>query len=238
MSFPHHEAEIAQAESATGKAPYVKYWVHSGLLTINKEKMSKSKGNFIRLVDALNKHSPETLRMWIASSHYSKPLDSNEKEIADAKKKVEKIETLLERIKTATKSPEGGNQTLTNKLFKLREKFMKSMEDDFNTPLALTHLFEIVSLVNRYMDDPKSGYSTIELKSAEKLIKELGDFFQIVPKAKKKEKAGDEIEKLIKLREEFRKNKKFKEADEIRDKLDSMGIVLEDTPNGIKWKRV
>ena len=109
--------------------------------------------------------------MWIASSHYSKPLDYNEKEITDAKKKVEKIETLLERIKDSSKKPNGGNQILTNKLFSMREKFMKAMEDDFNTPLALTHLFEIVSIVNKYMDDPKIEYSTIELKSAEKLIR-------------------------------------------------------------------
>lgn len=238
LAFPHHEAEIAQAEAATGKKPYVRYWVHSGILTINKEKMAKSKGNFVRLVDALNRHSSEALRMWIASTHYRKPLDYNEGGIEAARKKVDKISETLERIRSASKRPKGGNQTLTNKLFKIRDRFIAAMEDDFNTPLAISHLLEAVSLVNKYMDNPRSNCSTIELKSAEKLIEELGGFFQIIPKRKKKESLPSEAKRLIALREKARKKKDFKAADDIRVQLkNDFGIILEDTERGVKWKR-
>lgn len=236
LAFPHHEAEIAQAEAVTGKRPYVKYWVHSGLLTINKEKMAKSKGNFVRLVDALNKHSPEVIRMWIATTHYRKPLDYNERDIEHAKKKIDKIADTLQRINENSKKNEGGSQILTNKLFKLRDKFMSAMQDDLNTPLAVSYILEATSLVNKTMDS--GNYSTIEIKSAEKLIKEMCDFFQILPRPKSKGKISDEIRKLIDLREKARKDKKFKESDEIRNRLETeFGIVLQDTPKGVKWKR-
>ncbi len=236
LAFPHHEAEIAQAEATTGKKPYVKYWVHTGLLTIKKEKMAKSKGNFIRLVDALNKHSPEVLRMWIASTHYRKPLDYNEKDIENAERKIEKISAVLERIRENSKRPLGGGQIFTNKLFKIREKFIHAIEDDINTPLAISYLLEIVSLANKVIDS--GNYSTIELKHAEKIIKELANFFQILPR-KKKGKLSAEIKKLIELREKFRKEENFDVADKIREKLrKDFGIILEDTEHGVKWKRL
>lgn len=235
LAFPHHEAEIAQAEATTNKKPYVKYWVHTGLLTIKKEKMAKSKGNFIRLVDALNKHSPEILRMWVASTHYRKPLDYSEEKIRDAKKKVEKISDTLEKIKEKIKKNSGGSQVLTNKLFKIRDKFMNAMEDDFNTPLAVSHLLDAVSEANKVLDN--GNYSTIELKHAERLIEELGNFFQIIPR-RKEEKISDSMKKLIQLREKYRRSKNFAKADEIRNRLrNEFGIILEDTPKGVKWKR-
>ncbi len=236
LAFPHHEAEIAQAESTTKKKPYVKHWVHTGLLTIRKEKMAKSKGNFVRLVDALNRHSPEILRMWIASTHYRKPLDYNEKDIKRAEKKVEKISTVLERVRDNTKKHHGGSQILTNKLFKIRDKFINAMENDMNTPLAISYLLEAVSLLNKTIDSGK--YSTIELKSAEKLIDELGSFFQIIPTRRKKENIPEDAKKMIALREKARKGGDFATADKIRDQLrGDYGIVLEDTPKGPKWKR-
>lgn len=236
LAFPHHEAEIAQAEAITKKKPYVKYWVHTGLLTIKKEKMAKSKGNFIRLVDALNKHSPEILRMWIASTHYRKPLDYSEKKIKDARKKVEKISETLQKIKENSKKNTGGSQVLTNKLFKIRDKFMRAMEDDLNTPLAISYILEVVSEINKTIDS--RNYSTIELKSAQKLIEELGSFFQIIPKSKKKDKINDRIKKLIQLREKARKEKDFAKGDEIRERLiRDFNIILEDTSKGVKWKR-
>lgn len=234
LAFPHHEAEIAQAETTTGKKPYVKYWVHTGILTINNEKMAKSKGNFVRLMDALNKHSPESLRMWIASTHYRKPLDYNEKEIEDAEKKVEKIQNAIERISEAPKRSTD-SRTLPAKLKKAEANFIAAMEDDVNTPLAISHLLEIVSIVNKAVDS--KDYSTKQLKEALKIIDNLGSLFQIIP-SKKKEKISDEIRKLIQLREKARKDGDFATADKIRDRLkEEFKIILEDKPDGVKWKR-
>ncbi len=236
LAFPHHEAEIAQAEATTGKKPYVKYWVHTGILTIKKEKMAKSKGNFIKLSDALERHEPEVLRMWIASTHYRKPLDYNEKDIENARKKVEKVVATLERIDAMAKRPNGGSQILTNKMFKIRDKFFAAMNDDMNTPLATSYILEAASLANSCMDDEMC--STIEMQSARKLIEELGDFFQIIPKKKKKGEISGEAKKLIEMREEARRKKDFAKADEIRDRLQKdFGLVLEDTPKGAKWKK-
>lgn len=235
LAFPHHEAEIAQAEATTGKKPYVKYWVHTGVLTIKKEKMAKSKGNFIRLADALEKHEPEVLRMWIASTHYRKPLDYNERDVENARKKVEKLTSTLARIEEASERPNGGSHILTNKLFKMRDRFMAAMNDDVNTPLALSHLLEIASLTNRHMDG--GDYSTVEVESARKLIEELSGFFQVLPKGAKKEKIPDRARKLIALREKARAAKDFAKSDEIRKVLqDEFGLVLEDTAAGAKWK--
>jgi cysteinyl-tRNA synthetase len=234
LAFPHHEAEIAQAEATTGKKPYVKYWVHTGILTINNEKMAKSKGNFVRLMDALNKHSPESLRMWIASTHYRKPLDYNEKEIEDAEKKVEKIQNAIERISEAPKRSTD-SRTLPAKLKKAEANFIAAMEDDVNTPLAISHLLEIVSIVNKAVDS--EDYSTKQLKEALKIIDDLGSLFQIIP-SKKKEKISDEIKKLIQLREKARKDGDFATADKIRYRLkEEFKIILEDKPDGVKWKR-
>jgi len=237
LAFPHHEAEIAQAEATTGKRPYVRYWVHTGVLTIKKEKMAKSKGNFVRLADALERHGPEVLRMWIASTHYRKPLDYNEDDIENAKMKVEKITKVLETIEEANKKPNGGSQILTNKLFKLREKFFAAMDADMNTPLAISILLETISLTNSTIASGK--YSTIELQSAAKLIEEMGSFFQVVPKARRKEKIPAEVERLLQLREKARREKRFGESDILRDRLkDEFGILVEDTPRGQKWKRI
>ncbi len=233
MAFPHHEAEIAQAEATTGIKPYVKYWVHTGLLTINKMKMSKSLGNFIRVVDALDKDDPETLRLWMAMTHYRKPLDYNDTDLEVAKKKVERIATTLEKIKDNLKKAKNGKPVFVKKIEKLRKKFFDAMDDDMNTSLALANFFEIISLVNKKIEMEK--FSKKDLTYAKEVINELGQFFQIIPEIKKK-KLSSKIKKMIDERETARKKKDWKRADEIRTKLKKMGILLEDTPDGIKWK--
>ncbi len=233
LAFPHHEAEIAQAEATTGKKPYVKYWVHTGLLTIGKEKMSKSKGNFIKLSDALSKHSAETLRIWMASTYYRKPLDYNERDLEVAEKKINKISITLEKIKQNMSKK--GKQLFSKKIETLRKKFFETMEDNLNTPLALTYFFEIISLVNKQID--KKKFSTADLKNAEKVIHELGDLFQIIPEIKVT-KLAKEAEDLIQKREEARRNGDFQMADEIRKKINELGYSIEDTPDGVKWKKV
>ena len=233
LAFPHHEAEIAQAEATTSIKPYVRYWVHTGLLTINKVKMSKSLGNFIRLVDALDKDDPETLRLWMASTHYRKPLDYNDTDLEMMKKKIEKIVTTIEKIEDNLKKVENGKPVFVTKIEKLRKKFFEAMDDDMNTSLALTNFFEIISLINKQIEMKK--FFKKDLNYVKEVIYELGQFFQIIPEIKKEKLPGG-IKKLIDEREEARKRKDWKKADEIREKLKEMGIVLEDTPEGVRWK--
>ena len=235
LAFPHHEAEIAQAEATTGKKPYVKYWVHSGLLTINKEKMAKSKGNFIRLADALGQWNAETLRLWTASTNYRKPLDYNERDLLVAKKKVERISNTLKNIKENLEKSKNGKPVFSKNILKIKKEFLQAMEDDINTPLALMKLFEIILLVNKQMDEGK--FSKKDLELGEKTIRELGEFFQIIPEIKE-EKLSKEIKELIRKRESARKVGDFKTADEIRNKIkEEYGILIEDTKEGIKWRK-
>lgn len=235
LVFPHHEAEIAQAEGTTGIKPYVKYWIHTGLLTINKEKMSKSLGNVVRVTDALEKYSPQTLRLWIASTHYRKPLDYNDRDLEVAKKKVEKIVSTLEKIKDNINKAKEIEPLFLEKIKELKDRFFDAMLDDLNTPLALTHFFEIISLVNKQIDENK--FSKKDLENAEKTIKELGEFFQIIPEPKK-EKLPKEVEELIKKREDARKKKDWKTADGIRNKIRELGYAIEDTEKGVRWKKL
>lgn len=235
LAFPHHEAEIAQAEATTGVKPYVRYWVHTGLLTINKTKMSKSLGNILRLSDVLEKHGAETLRLWIASTHYRKPLDYNEKDLNAAKKKIEKITSTLERIKENVDKPSKKKTVFVKQIETLKKEFLKAMENDVNTPLALTHFFEIISLVNKQIE--QNSFSKDDLETARKTIHELGEFFQIIPEIKEK-KLPMEVEKLIQEREEARKRKDWKKADALREKIRELGYTLEDTVEGIRWKKL
>ena len=235
LVFPHHEAEIAQAEAATGIKPYVKYWIHTGLLTINKEKMSKSLGNIVRIADALEKYSPETLRMWIASTHYRKPLDYNEKDLEVAKNKVEKIMFTLQKIRENTDKATGTRPLFLKQLETLEKQFFNAMKDDMNTPLALTNFFRIISLTNKRIDTEK--FSKKDLQKAEKIILELGEFFQIIPELRE-EKLPEEIEQLIREREEAREKKDWVEADAIRAQIRKLGYILEDTTEGVKWRKI
>lgn len=235
LAFPHHEAEIAQAEATTGIKPYVKYWVHTGLLTINKEKMSHSFGNFVTVAQALKKYSPETLRLWIASTHYRKPLDYNERGLEVIRRKVEKISSTLEKMNENVNKARNIKPVFSKRLEKLKKQFFEAMEDDMNTPLALTYFFEITSLVNKQIDNKK--FSKKDMQNSEKIIRDLGEFFQIVPELSE-ERLPDKVMELIRRREEARKKRDWKTADEIRNKIKKSGYSIEDTDSGIKWKKV
>jgi len=235
LVFPHHEAEIAQAEAATGIRPYVKYWIHAGLLTINKEKMSKSLGNIVRVADALEKYLPETLRLWIASTHYRKPLDYNEKDLEAAKNKVEKIAFTLQKIKENIDKSVSAKPVFSKQVEVLKKQFFDAMKDDMNTPLALTNFFKIISLTNKQIDAGK--FSKKDLQKAEEIIRELGEFFQIIPELGE-EKLPHEIAELIREREEARKKKDWAKADAIREQVRKLGYILEDTTKGVRWRKI
>lgn len=237
LVFPHHEAEIAQAEGATGIKPYVRYWVHTGMLTIDSEPMSKSRGNYIKLSDALKEHSPEALRLWMASANYRKPLDYSKKDIEDARKNVEKISQVLELINEKLARAPRKKPAFVTDVQRLRKQFIEHLQDDIDSPQALATLWELISLTNKQMDE--NDYSKEDLETAKETIVELGSFFQIIPEKKKEidEKMVENLMNLlIELRQRFRDEKSFEASDEIRRKLQELGITLEDTTEGIKWR--
>lgn len=234
LIFPHHEAEIAQAEATTGVKPYVKYWVHAGLLTINGQRMGKSMGNMITVSDALKKHSPETLRMWIASTHYRKPLDYNEKDLQVAKAKVDRTVSTLLRIREDIDKTREGASEFSQQIGLLEERFLEAMKSDMNTPLALTYFFEIVTLVNKQSD--KHELSSADLEKAEQTIRKLGEFFQIIPELKRQE-VPTEVLNLIEKREQARKKKDWAQADEIRKEIRKLGYIVEDTAHEPRVKK-
>jgi cysteinyl-tRNA synthetase len=238
LIFPHHENEIAQSEAATGKKPFVRYWYHTGFLTINGEKMSKSLRNYIEVRDILKKYDAEVLRFFFITAHFRSPIDFTEEGLGRAKTNLETLYNLLDRVSNFMKKEKvEGEDELENFLNKTRKEFINAMNDDFNTPLALSHIFSLVNEVNRFLD--KNGKISEELgKKIIDTLKELGYIFGILQKDIKKEELPKEIMDLIMKREEHRKRGEFEIADKIREELRKKGIIIEDTPEGPKWKKV
>jgi len=233
LAFPHHEAEIAQAEATTGIKPYVKYWVHAGLLTINGQRMGRSMGNMVTVMDALKKYSPETIRMWIAFTHYRKPLDYNERDLEVAKAKVERITSTLQKIKNNLGKPTKRKTVFSRQVETLRKKFLRAIENDMNTPLALTHFFQMVSQINRLIDARR--FSRSDLKKAAETIQELGEFFQIIPELRKE--VPEKVLELVREREKAREREDWTRADAIRQEIRKLGYLIEDTSEGPLVKR-
>ncbi len=219
LIFPHHEAEISLMESISGKKPFVKHWTHMAFLNMKKEKMSKSKGNFITIKKALEKWDPKTLRCFFLSNHYRTPLEYSEETINHAKNSLERLQDFVSHLQ---KSKEKDNLKLIEKT---KKDFFTAMDNDLDTPKAFAILFNFVREVN------KSGGS----KKSLELIKEIDSIFNILDFSKKS--LDQEIKKLIDEREKARKDKDFNKADKIRDNLKKKGIILEDTNQGVKWKK-
>jgi cysteinyl-tRNA synthetase len=242
LIFPHHEAEIAQMESISGKKPFVKYWLHTGFLTVEGRKMAKSLGNFVTIRDALKKYDAETLRVFFVSSHYRSGIDYSEKSLEQAKINLEKLYNTLENLQEAKKRKELTKEEKDFKLFikECKKKFENFMDDDFNTPKALSCLYELSSKTNALLDKQKGEINKRLAEDIIKTFRELGYIFGILQKEVKKEKKlPKEAEELIQKREEARKKGDYKTSDEIRKKLrEEFGIILEDTPKGVKWKKI
>jgi len=234
LIFPHHTNEIAQAEAATGKKPFVKYWLHTGVYQIGGVEMHKSLGNFIPIREILKKYEPEVLRLYYASTHYRKPMDYDEKDLEQAKNRLEALYNTLRNLKHAT-STKGKSDGLQKTLTVTKRKFAQAMNNDFNTPLALTHLYALSKKTNKHISKNR-----IYPKLASEIIvtlKELGAVFGILEKGLEEETIPREVEELIKEREEARKRKDWKRADETRQEIRKRGFVLEDTPEGPRWRR-
>ena len=237
LIFPHHENEIAQSEATNG-VEFSKYWMHNGFLKINNEKMSKSKGNFFTVRDIKKHYDLQVLRFFMLSAHYRSPLNFSDDLMESAKNGLERIincaETLEHKMEHAsTEALSSDEEKLLTDAKKFVSQFEDAMGDDFNTADAITAIFELVKFTNQNTNE---NSSKAFLKALYDEIFTLTDILGIIVK-KEKEVLDSDIEALIEERQEARKNKNFARADEIRDELLSMGIVLEDTREGVKWKR-
>jgi cysteinyl-tRNA synthetase len=244
LIFPHHENEIAQSEAATGEE-FVRYWVHNGLIQINREKMSKSLGNIISIKDAISRWSREAIRMFFLFHHYQNPADFSERAMDESEAALERLYVTLKRADALRKEVKKDDQELRGSLEGFKTKWIEAMSDDFNTADALGNIFDLTRAVNRSIDS--FGW-TVTLREALKEIREFGyvlgilefapdDYLKRERLSKKSiEITEDEIQHLIEERDAARKEKNWKRADEIRMYLDSKGIILEDTPKGTIWR--
>lgn len=234
LIFPHHEAEIAQAEAFTGKKPFVRYWMHNAFMLVNGEKMSKSKGNFYTIKDILKKYDPMVVRFALLNSNYRKPMNFVLENIGSAKESLDRLIDFLRKLKEI-KSNE--NNPEVNKLIeKVKKKFEDSMNDDFNVPNAIASIFDFIRKINKLIDQNK--VSKLNANSIIKQIMEFDKILSILEGWEREEEIPEEIKKLIKEREEARKKKDFETADKIREQIKKKGYKLEDTDEGTKCKKI
>lgn len=240
LQFPHHECEVAQSECATG-ATFSNYWMHNGYIHINNEKMSKSLGNGITVHEIVKNVKPQAIRYFMLATHYRSPLNFSDDTIAQATNSVERISNcytnLQHRLKSAEQAAEQGEATaeLIAELVKIKQTFSDKMNDDFNTPDAITALFELVSLANTQMQ--AADLNAASLQALKGSFDDLNEVLGLLPAQEEEQSLDAQVEALIVERTEARASKNWARADEIRDLLQAMNIVLEDTPQGIRWRR-
>ena len=242
LIFPHHEAEIAQAEAMTGKKPLVKYWIHTGIVNVHGRKMSKSLGNFITIKEIAKKYRPDVLRLFFAKSHYRSNIDFREENLDKAKETLENLNRVYEKINDLLNSaPEESNSEDKNILEKIREyeqDFYSAIDNDFNTPLAISSLISLGKDLDKRITSKTSRKTLqIALESFNRLNSIMG-LFQDVDYKKFEKKILDELVRIIiELREHFRKRKDWEVSDEIREKLRKLGITIEDSSDEPKWSK-
>lgn len=238
--FPHHENEIAQSESYTGQVPFAKYWIHNALLHLpGSEKMTRHLGGLVLIPEALAKHSADALRVFILTTHYRSP-------VAWTEEGIEAAERGLEHLRAAAKQEEGAEakpitapqNDLERAAIDARERFIAAMDDDLNTPMALGFLHDLAREINRARAEGVAGSVLAPVQTE---LWELAGVLGLTLKeagGMVSEAEAEEIEGLIRQRDELRRSKKFAEADKIREKLVSFGVALEDTPKGTSWKKL
>jgi cysteinyl-tRNA synthetase len=235
--FPHHTNEIAQAEAATGRKPFVKYWMHTGLLNIKGEKMSKSLRNFVTIKEVLSKYQPEVLRLYYASTHYRKPIEFDEEDLERPKAELEYLYNTIRNIKHAASSRGETSDEVETLLAETEKKFAEAMNNDFNTHLSFTYLYGLAREINKIVSKQK-----INCKQAERIaqtFRELGGIFGILEEEVTiEEELPEEVEKLIEQREEARKGKRWEIADRLRQEIKKLGYLLEDTSEGVRWRKM
>ena len=239
LVFPHHENEIAQSEAANEK-PFAKYWMHNGYINIDNKKMSKSLGNFFTVRDISSKYDYEVIRYFMLSAHYRNPINFSDTLMEQAKSSVARVYTCIDNLEflltNSQDRPLNENEIeYCEKLDQFKQRFIDAMDDDLNTADAISVIFDITYCANTSLSN-EGDNATLAIEKTLGLIRELGSVLGIFTK-ESSNSLDSEIEALIEKREEARKAKDFKTADEIRDKLKSMNIVLKDTPMGVKWTK-
>ncbi len=239
LVFPHHEAEIAQAEAATGVKPLVRFWMHGGLLMTRGERMGHSKGNFITIDETLRRHDAEALRLYYAMRHYRSQLEFDESDVTQAEQVLDKLRAVYNQFKALAESLKKSNeQKVDVDIERLSsdavQRFVEAMDDDFNTPRALASMIAYAKDVEPYASRPVSRGS---IKLVVKTFDYFGSVFGILrPTTALQDKAFEGLMKvLLKMREDARKKGDWTTADSIRDNLTKLGVGLEDTPAGIRW---
>ena len=239
--FPHHECELAQSEGATGK-PFVKYWIHNNLVTVNGKKMSKSLGNYVTLKDAFKQFDPLVVRFFILQSHYRSTLDFSDEALQGAKAGLDKLRNFVRDFRKRRADQQGPGVKVRIDFGPYRAEMEEAMDDDFNTPRALAVLFKLASDVNAKYIDAQS----LDETSFDQLEKLLADFGGSVLGILPPDGAADEMDQkmtgglldlLIELRSEVRKQKLFSLSDIIRNRLAALGITIEDKKDGTSWRR-
>ncbi|RKN65173.1 cysteine--tRNA ligase [Paenibacillus ginsengarvi] len=235
LQFPHHECEIAQSECSTGK-PLANYWMHNGYIHINNEKMSKSLGNGINVRQLVKQVKPQSIRFFFLSTHYRNPLNFSEEGLEQAIGGLERIENgvanLRHRISIAQDGEVDGSVAAA--IERIRTEFREKMDDDFNTADAITAVFDLIAESNTYLKRDDANVSTLKLLL--ETIQEWNGVLGILAE-EEEQLLDEEVEQLIVERTEARKSKNWARADEIRDLLTAQGIQLEDTPQGLRWRR-
>ena len=232
LVFPHHENEIAQSEAANG-TEFARYWMHNGFLKINNEKMSKSLGNFFTVREIAEKYPLQVIRFFMLSAHYRSPLNFSADLVEASKNGLERILTAVDRLKSISGTEGEVDKAVADEMDAFVKKYEAAMDDDLNTADAISVIFELVKYANVNVTE-ESTKATVELVL--NTVTKLCDILGIITE-KKKEILDSDIEALIEERQAARKAKNFARADEIRDQLSNMGIILEDTREGVKWKR-
>jgi len=238
LIFPHHENEIAQSEGATAQ-PFFRYWMHVGFLNIDQEKMSKSLGNILTVRQLRKTIDPLAIRYFMLSAQYRTPINFSDEYLEQASKALERLNSTVYNVKerlenVAEGSPDEEEGALLDLIESSRENFKKAMDDDFNTAEAIAVLFEFTRQVNIYLNRPQGQKKNI-LKPVQGFYREINDIFGII-KDRHRTDLQKDIEGLIAEREEARSHKDWATADAIREQLKEQGIILEDTPQGVRWK--
>ncbi|WCR26317.1 cysteine--tRNA ligase [Paenibacillus thiaminolyticus] len=242
LQFPHHECEVAQSESLTGK-PLANIWMHNGYIHINNEKMSKSLGNGVIVKELRARYKMEAIRYFILATHYRNPLNFSEEAMMQAEKSVGRIVNAVQNLRHLLKSAEDAaerepDEALQQKLAGILDTFDAKMQDDFNTADAITAVFDWVNLANSTMQQGTQGErQTANLQALLDAAEAMNNVLGLVPEQQEEELLDEEIDRLIQERTDARKAKNWARADEIRDMLTAEGIILEDTPQGIRWRR-